>query len=183
MGLLDRWSKKTQTERLEKTSEPKSESKAEAKPAAVKEVKKTTTKKAEVKKTATKKATTKKVAQNAAEVVEEKHDDHEGHDHAHEAPKLKKIDSKILLRALVTEKSAIKQSENKYSFIVANDANKAVIKKAVEEVYKVKPVSVNVINVQGKAMRFGQHSGKRSDFKKAVVTLPKGKTIVIHEGV
>lgn len=133
MGLLDRWSKKNQTERLEKKSEPKSEPVAEAKPAEVKEVKKTT--------------------------------------------------NNILVRALVTEKSAIKQSENKYSFIVVKNANKAVIKKAIEEVYKIKPLSVNVINVQGKAMRFGKHSGKRSDFKKAIVTLPKGKTIVIHEGV
>ncbi|OGH90021.1 MAG: 50S ribosomal protein L23 [Candidatus Magasanikbacteria bacterium RIFOXYD2_FULL_36_9] len=89
----------------------------------------------------------------------------------------------VLVRALVTEKSAIKQSENKYSFIVVNNANKAVIRKAVEEVYGIKPIRVNVINVQGKAMRFGKHSGKRSDFKKAIVSLPKGKTIVIHEGV
>lgn len=174
MGLLDRWSKKNQTERLEKKSEPKSEPVAEAKPAEVKEVKKTTVKKAEVK------TTTKKPA--AKVVVPE---DHEDHDHpAHSVPKkVKKIINNILVRALVTEKSAIKQSENKYSFIVVKNANKAVIKKAIEEVYKIKPLSVNVINVQGKAMRFGKHSGKRSDFKKAIVTLPKGKTIVIHEGV
>lgn len=177
MGLLDRWSKKNETERLEKKSEPKSEPTAEAKPAAVKEVKKTTAKKAAV---VTKKAPAKKAAVKAE--VEE---GHEGHDHAaHEAPKkLKKIINNILVRALVTEKSAIKQSENKYSFIVVNNANKAVIRKAVEEVYGIKPIRVNVINVQGKAMRFGKHSGKRSDFKKAIVSLPKGKTIVIHEGV
>jgi len=177
MGLLDRWSKKNETERLEKKSEPKSEPTAEAKPAVVKEVKKTTAKKAAV---ATKKAPAKKAAVKAE--VEE---GHEGHDHvALEAPKkLKKIINNVLVRALVTEKSAIKQSENKYSFIVVNNANKAVIRKAVEEVYGIKPIRVNVINVQGKAMRFGKHSGKRSDFKKAIVSLPKGKTIVIHEGV
>lgn len=176
MGLLDRWSKKNETERLEKKSEPKSEPTTEAKPAAVKEVKKTTAKKAAV---VAKKAPAKKAV---ATVVEE---GHEGHDHAaHEAPKkLKKIINSILVRALVTEKSAVKQSENKYSFIVVNTANKALIRKAIFEVYGVKPTKVNVINVQGKAMRFGKHSGKRSDFKKAVVTLPKGKTIVIHEGV
>ncbi len=170
MGLLDRWSKKNQTDRLEKKSEPKTE----AKVAEVGEVKKTTAKKAAV---STKKAPAKKAV---ATVVEQ--DNHEGHEH--EAPKkLKKIINNILVRALVTEKSAIKQSENKYSFIVVNNANKAVIRKAVHEVYGVKPVRVNVINVQGKSMRFGKHSGKRSDFKKAIVTLPKGKTIVIHEGV
>jgi large subunit ribosomal protein L23 len=177
MGLLDRWSKKIQTERLEKKSEPKSEPKTEAKPAEVKEVKKTPAKKVEGK---AKKTVTKKTVTSVADL-----DEHAGHDHsAHEAPKkLKKIISSVILRALVTEKSAVKQSENKYIFVVANSANKAVIKKAIEEIYKVKPVSVNIINVQGKAMRFGNHSGKRSDFKKAIVTLPKGKTIVIHEGV
>jgi len=177
MGLLDRWSKKNETERLEKKSEPKSEPTTEAKPAAVKEVKKTTAKKAAV---VAKKAPAKKAAVKA-----EVQEGHEGHDHAAQsAPKkLKKIINNILVRALVTEKSAIKQSENKYSFIVVNNANKAVIRKAVEEVYGIKPIRVNVINVQGKAMRFGKHSGKRSDFKKAIVSLPKGKTIVIHEGV
>jgi large subunit ribosomal protein L23 len=109
----------------------------------------------------------------------------ESHEHSADesAKKVKKIINSVLLRALVTEKSAIKQSENKYSFVVANSANKAVIKKAVEEVYGVKPLSVNVINAQGKAIRFGNHFGKRSDFRKAIVTLPKGKSIVIHEGV
>lgn len=170
MGLLDRWSKKTQTQRLEKNAEPK----AEAKPVEVKEEKKTVAKKAEVKKTVAKKTATKKVA-----AVEESHE----HSGDGSAKKAKKIINSVLLRALVTEKSAVKQSENKYSFVVANNANKAVIKKAVEEVYGVKPSSVNVINVQGKAIRFGNHFGKRSDFKKAVVTLPKGKSIVIHEGV
>lgn len=180
MGLLDRWTKKNQAQRLEKSTEPKTETKAAVVNEEKKEVKKVTAKKTEVKKTTAKKAVAKKTS--PAVVSEE---NHEGHDHsAHAAPKkAKKIISSILLRALVTEKSAVKQSENKYSFVVANDANKAVIRKAVFEVYGVKPVKVNVINMQGKAMRFGNHSGKRSDFKKAIVTLPKGKTIVVHEGV
>ncbi len=173
MGLLDRWTKKNQAQRLEKSIEPKTETKA----AVVNEEKKTTTKKAEVKKTIAKKAVAKKTV--PAVVSEENHEDH---DHT-ASKKAKKIISSILLRALVTEKSAVKQSENKYSFVVANDANKAVIRKAVLDVYGVKPIKVNVINMQGKAMRFGNHSGKRSDFKKAIVTLPKGKTIVVHEGV
>lgn len=173
MGLLDRWSKKTQTQRLEKNAEPK----AEAKPVEVKEEKKTVAKKAEMKKTVAKKTSTKKVT-----AVEESHESHE-HSGEGSVKKAKKIINSVLLRALVTEKSAVKQSENKYSFVVASNANKAVIKKAIEEVYGIKPLSVNVINVQGKAIRFGNHFGKRSDFKKAVVTLPKGKSIVIHEGV
>lgn len=173
MGLLDRWSKKTQTQRLEKNAEPK----AEAKPAEVKEEKKTVAKKAEVKKTSTKKVAAKKTS--AAVATQEGN----GHSDAEASKKVKKIINSVLLRALVTEKSAVKQSENKYIFVVANNANKAVVKKAVEEVYGIKPLSVNMINVQGKAIRFGNHFGKRSDFKKAIVTLPKGKSIVIHEGV
>jgi len=54
---------------------------------------------------------------------------------------------------------------------------------AVEELYGTKPERVNVINVQGKVMRFGRSMGRRSDFKKAIVTLPSGKTINLHEGV
>lgn len=175
MGLLERWSKKSTTERLEKTSEPKSEVKAE-------ETGKVVKAKAVAKKTVAKKDTKTKKA--VKEVSEENHEghDHEGHDHSH-APKIAKIKSSILVRPLVTEKSAVKQAENKYSFIVANSANKSAVAKAVFEVYGVKPVAVNMINVQGKPVRFGNHTGKRSDYKKAIVSLPKGKTIVIHEGV
>ncbi|MBI5221417.1 MAG: 50S ribosomal protein L23 [Candidatus Magasanikbacteria bacterium] len=89
----------------------------------------------------------------------------------------------ILVRALVTEKSAVKQSENKYSFVVVNGANKGAVRQAVFEVYGVKPTAVNILNVQGKFVRFGNHYGKRGDYKKAIVTLPKGKSIVVHEGV
>jgi len=170
MGLLDRWSKKNQTERLEKNAEPK----AEVKTAQVKDEKKPAVKKSPAK---TKKATAKKTDEAMVSSQESTTDDQT------QKKTTKKTINSILVRALVTEKSAIKQSENKYSFVVANNANKAVVKKAVEEVYGVKPVSVNMINVQGKSVRFGNRLGKRSDFKKAIVTLPKGKTIVIHEGV
>jgi len=168
MGLLDRWTKKNEAQRLEKNAEPKSEVKL----ATVKDEKKPATKSKKI--VATKKT-------NNKNVVEKESTETAAAENT--APKAKKIDSKILLRALVTEKSAIKQSENKYIFVVALDANKAIVKKAVEEVYNVRPLHVNIINMQGKAMRFGKNSGKRGDFKKAIVTLPKGKTIVIHEGV
>ena len=169
MSLLERWSKKSSTERLEKTSEPKSEVKTE-------ETGKVSKAKAAVKKTAAKKTT--KAKKEVTDTVEEA-----AHDHSAHAQKLAKIKSEILIKPLVTEKSAIKQAENKYSFIVANTANKSSVLKAVFEVYGVKPLCVNMINVQGKPVRFGNHSGKRSDYKKAIVTLPKGKTIVLHEGV
>ncbi|MCX6781507.1 MAG: 50S ribosomal protein L23 [Candidatus Magasanikbacteria bacterium] len=91
--------------------------------------------------------------------------------------------SRVIVKPLVTEKAAVAQSLNKYAFIVRREATKEQIKKAVNDIYGVMPVSVNVIHVEGKARRYGQYTGRRGDFKKAFVTLPKGKTIAIHEGV
>ena len=90
---------------------------------------------------------------------------------------------KILVRPLVTEKSAIAESANKYSFEVADSANKLQIKQAIKQIYGVMPTNVNVINVEGKAVRFGRMQGRRSCFKKAIITLPQGKAIDIHVGV
>ncbi len=90
---------------------------------------------------------------------------------------------KVLVRPLVTEKSTIAESHNQYSFLVANDTTKTKIKEAIEKVYGVRPVNVRIINVQGKIVRFGRSYGRRGDFKKAVVALPKGKTLNLHEGV
>ena len=157
MGLLDRWSKKTQQAQLEGNTEQKEEVAEVVQEEVV--AKKTTTKKAAAK-TAVKSADTQK-----------------------EETKISVLADKVLLRPLVTEKAAIAGSRNQYGFIVANKATKTNIKKAVEEVYGVKPVAVNVINVSGKAVRFGRSLGRRSDYKKALVTLPQGKSINIHEGV
>lgn len=90
---------------------------------------------------------------------------------------------KILIKPLITEKSAIAESKNKYSFVVVKSANKNQIKTAVAEVYGVKPVSVNVVNMEGRRVRFGRSMGRRNDYKKAIVSLPEGKTIDIHTGV
>ncbi len=90
---------------------------------------------------------------------------------------------KILIKALVTEKAAVSQSLNKYSFLVSRDANKHQIKQAVKEKYGVKPIEVNVMNIQGKPKRFGRATGRRSDYRKAIITLVKGQSITIHEGV
>ena len=78
---------------------------------------------------------------------------------------------------------AVAQGLNKYSFIVRRDSTKGQIKKAILEVYGVNPKSVNMINVSGRWVRFGRSFGRRSDYKKAVVTLPAGKSIAVHEGV
>ncbi len=89
----------------------------------------------------------------------------------------------VIIKPLVTEKSAIMQSVNKFSFMVARDAKKSQIKRAVKELYNVDARQINIINVQGRAVRFGRSQGRRSDFKKAIVTLPQGQSITIHEGV
>lgn len=94
-----------------------------------------------------------------------------------------KLYHRILLHPVVTEKSATQESGNKYSFIVNVKANKGEIIRSVVEAYGVKPLSVRTMIVEGKRKRYGRFSGNRSAYKKAVVTVPKGKTIDIHEGV
>lgn len=90
---------------------------------------------------------------------------------------------KILIKPLITEKAANLGVLNKYVFAVGINSNKIEIAKAVQEVYGIKPVSVNVINIDGKNVRYGRKTGRRKDWKKAIVMLPKGKTINLYEGV
>lgn len=88
---------------------------------------------------------------------------------------------RILVRPLVSEKTAALASDGRYVFVVSPDASKIEVKKAVQEVYGIMPTEVNIINVRGKAVRFGHQFGKRKNWKKAMVTLPKGKTLPIYE--
>ncbi len=76
----------------------------------------------------------------------------------------------------ITEK-AMNEAENKVTFRVALDATKTEIKAAVEEIFSVEVLAVNTIRTKGKQKRFRGHLGKRSDFKKAVVTLKDGQSI------
>lgn len=94
-----------------------------------------------------------------------------------------KIAHKTIVRPLVTEKMASEAAKNKYGFLVNRQATKKEIKQAVEELYKVKPIAVNVVNMQGKTVKRGRIAGKRSDFKKAIVTIAPGQSITVHEGV
>lgn len=89
---------------------------------------------------------------------------------------------RVIVRPLVTEKAATAESANKYSFIVSAGASAGAVGRAVAELYGVKPLKINTINVQGRRLRSGR-GGRRSDFKKAIVTLAKGASITIHEGV
>ena len=76
-----------------------------------------------------------------------------------------------------TEKGAILLPLNKYLFWVAKDANKIEIKKAIEDIYKVKVDSVNTITMRGKAKRVRYAVGKTPDWKKAIATLEEGSKI------
>ncbi|MBI4359962.1 MAG: 50S ribosomal protein L23 [Candidatus Jacksonbacteria bacterium] len=91
--------------------------------------------------------------------------------------------SSVLKKAHVTEKSARGVANRQYVFNVSGNANKSEIKKAVMEIYGIKPLSVNCIIMKGKKVRAGKMRGKRKDVKKAIVTLPKGKHISLYEGV
>jgi len=89
----------------------------------------------------------------------------------------------IIKRPLITEKANIlKEKENKVSFVVDRGANKAEIKEAVEHLLKVKVLEVHVSNMKGKPRRIGRTMGKRSDWKKAVVTLRPGDHVEFFEG-
>lgn len=86
----------------------------------------------------------------------------------------------VILHPYRTEKgTALQQKDNKYIFVVTPDANKVEIKKAVEEIYKVKVDRVNTVNIMGKMRRVRMAQGKCPDWKKAVITLKKGEVIEI----
>lgn len=100
-----------------------------------------------------------------------------------ESKKLAVIASSVLIRPIVTEKSAILASKNSYVFAVAKSSNKIQIASAIKKMYGISPESVHVQNVRGKYVRRGKIDGHRKAWKKAIVALPKGKTLNIYEGV
>lgn len=90
----------------------------------------------------------------------------------------------VLRGPLLTEKGTVmKEKDNKVLFKVAPDANKIEIKKAVEEIFKVKVDRVTTMNCKGKKKRLGKYEGRRSDWKKAIVALKKGEKLDFIEGV
>ena len=84
---------------------------------------------------------------------------------------------KVIKKPMMTEKSTNLNQFNQYSFIVSNDSNSYEIKKAIEQIFKVKVTKVNTAIVHGKLKTFKGNSGYRKDFKKAIVTLAEGNTI------
>ncbi|MFC1917497.1 50S ribosomal protein L23 [Chloroflexota bacterium] len=89
----------------------------------------------------------------------------------------------VLRRPLITEKNTVLQEQGKYAFEVAKNANKPLVKQAVEKAFKVKVNSVNVINMPGKTRLVGRRRVQTSPWKKAVVTLKAGDKIEFFEGV
>ena len=85
----------------------------------------------------------------------------------------------IVKGLVITEKMATLGPYNKYAFKVDSQANKTEIKKAIEEVYKVKVDKVNTLTVKGKKKRVRWQEGKTAGWKKAVVTLKPGDKIEI----
>ncbi len=90
---------------------------------------------------------------------------------------------KVLVKALITEKASYLKSENKYLFEVNVSTNKNEIKKAIYHVYGVWPIKINVLNSGGKNKRYGRSTGMTKARKKAMVTLKKGDSIELYEGV
>jgi large subunit ribosomal protein L23 len=88
----------------------------------------------------------------------------------------------ILIAPLITEKSGLQQeSNNTYTFKVSINANKIEIKNAVEKIFSVKVLNVNTIRMFGKPKRLGRYTGRRPDWKKAIVTLRNGDRIADFE--
>lgn len=86
--------------------------------------------------------------------------------------------SSDIIKALIrTEKSTQYEPEGKYLFLVKNSANKIEIKRAVEQIYKVKVKDVNTFISMGKLKRVRYQLGRTPDLKKAIVTLKEGQKI------
>ena len=93
----------------------------------------------------------------------------------------------ILRRPLVTEKTSAQSGKlNQYYFVVADDATRVQVKDAIETLYDVKVVRVNIINTpakRGRRLRSRRLLIRKGAFKKAIITLAEGQTLPIFEGV
>ncbi len=89
---------------------------------------------------------------------------------------------KVIIAPILSEKGTRLIEDNKYLFKVDINANKIQVKKALEEIFDVTAVDVNMMRVKGKVKRVRWRLGKRPDWKKAVVTLKEGDSIEYFEG-
>ena len=89
----------------------------------------------------------------------------------------------VIKRPILSEKTTLQKEEaNKITFEVDPRANKIEIKQAVEKIFKVKVNNVHTMMVRGKVKRQGHFSGKRPDWKKAIVSLKPGEKVSFLEG-
>jgi large subunit ribosomal protein L23 len=94
-----------------------------------------------------------------------------------------KANRNVIVKPLITEKiSDLQEKERKVAFVVAKDANKIEIRRAVEKRFNVKIEKVATSNFGGKIKKMGRFSGRRPDFKKAIITLREGSKIEFFEG-
>jgi len=112
------------------------------------------------------------------------------------APKQKESDTKpasgvakkapfhdVIVKPVISEKAASAQTDGVYTFVVSKHANKHQVARAIVALYGVKPQDVRIMNMPGKTKQFRRVQGRRGSWKKALVTLPKGTTIAVHENV
>lgn len=88
----------------------------------------------------------------------------------------------VIKKPLVSEKTTLqKDANNVIALVVNRDANKIEIKEAVQKIFKVEVKEVNTVNMAGKTKRVGKNLGKRSNWKKAYVTLKEGSNVDFFE--
>lgn len=88
----------------------------------------------------------------------------------------------VILRPIITEKTSdLMGQDNKYTFVVNKDSNKTEVAYAVEKLFNVKVLKVNIMNVRPKRRRVGRFEGTKPGYKKAIVKLVPGHTIELFD--
>ncbi len=94
-----------------------------------------------------------------------------------------KSEYRLITRPYITEKVLLlKEDGNKVVFKIRKDTNKIELKNAIESIFNVTVEAINTLTVKGKKKRLGRYEGRKSDWKKAIVTLKEGDTIEYFEG-
>ena len=91
--------------------------------------------------------------------------------------------SQVIIRPVVSEKSYVLATNDKYTFRVHCDAHKTQIRQAIEQLFDVKVVSVRTISVKSKPKRRGLYQGRTRTWKKAIVQVRAGDSIPIFQGL
>jgi large subunit ribosomal protein L23 len=91
--------------------------------------------------------------------------------------------SQVIIRPVVSEKSYVLATADKYTFRVHRDANKTQIRQAIEQLFNVGVLEVRTSKVRAKPKRRGYTSGRTREWKKAVVQVRQGDTIPIFQGL